>query len=77
MASSGSGSQLPAPAPGDKLHQSFSFHFPQREIGSGEALVLAAVIRQSCKGRTGYEAMVMGLDLWLRARSLPVLRETI
>ena len=45
MASSGSGSQLPAPAPGDKLHQSFSFHFPQREFGSGEALVSAAVIR--------------------------------
>ena len=39
MASSGGSSQLPAPAPGDKVHQSFSFLFPQREFGSGEALV--------------------------------------
>ena len=45
MASSGSGSQLPAPATGDKVHQSFSFHFPQCEFGSGEALVSAAVVR--------------------------------
>ena len=37
MASSGGGSQLPAPATGDKVHQSSSFHFPQREFGSGEA----------------------------------------
>ena len=48
MASSGGGSQLPAPATGDKVHQSFSFHFPQREFGSGEALVSAAVVQQSC-----------------------------
>ena len=45
MASSGGDSQLPAPATGDKVHQSFSFHFPQREFGSGEALVSAAVVR--------------------------------
>ena len=45
MASSGSGSQLPAPTTGDKVYQCFSFHFPQREFGSGEALVSAAVVR--------------------------------
>ena len=44
MASFGGGSQLPASAPGDKVHQSFSFHFPQCEFGSGEALVSAAVV---------------------------------
>ena len=45
MTSSGGGSQLPALATGDKVHQSFSFHFSQREFGSGKALVSAAVIR--------------------------------
>ena len=33
MASSGSGSQLPTPAIGDKPHQPSFFHFPQREFG--------------------------------------------
>ena len=28
----------------DKVHQSFSFHFPQREFGSCEVLVSAAVV---------------------------------
>ena len=45
MASSGDDSQLPAPATGGKVHQSFSFHFPEREFGSGEALVSAAVVQ--------------------------------
>ena len=40
MASSGGGSQLAAPATGDKVHQSLSFHFPQCEFGSGEAAVV-------------------------------------
>ena len=49
MASSGGGSQLPAPATGDKVHQSFFLVvvvvLTQREFGSGEALVSAAVVR--------------------------------
>ena len=45
MALSGDGSQLPAPATGDKAHQSLSFHFPEREFGSGEALISAAVVQ--------------------------------
>ena len=45
MASSGGGSQLPAPATGDKVYQCFTFHFPKCEFGSGEVLVLAAVVR--------------------------------
>ena len=45
MASSGGGSQLPAPATGDKVYQCFTFHFPQRDFGSVGVLVLAAVVR--------------------------------
>ena len=45
MALSGGGIQLPALATGDKVHQSFSFHFSQCEFGSGKTLVSAAVVR--------------------------------
>ena len=41
MASSGSGSQLPTPAIGDKPHQPSFFHFPQREFGK------ASVVKRS------------------------------
>ena len=49
MASSSGSSRLPTPAIGDRAHQPFSVHFPQREFGkdiSGEGLIPAQVVRE-------------------------------